>query len=64
MKNLTDKIFKKKTNKVYSFNRLNGQNSTSPPSGDPTNTVVITIITTASGQPLFQNSDNPGDLRI
>jgi len=48
MKNLGVKIFKKKTNTVYSFNHLSGSDPAGTTVGDPTNT-VITILTTAGG---------------
>jgi hypothetical protein len=53
MKNFPSKIFKKKTNKLYSFNLLSeSDNLTETTVGDPTNT-IITTLTTASGQTHF-----------
>jgi hypothetical protein len=47
MKNSPTKNFKKKTNKLYSYNGLSLVNQSDPTGGDPTNT-TITILTTVS----------------
>jgi hypothetical protein len=59
MKNLPVKNFKKKTNTLYSYNRLSGDNLSETTIGetDPTNT-TITILTTASGQTHFSPKQN------
>ncbi|MES2060449.1 MAG: hypothetical protein V4456_00915 [Bacteroidota bacterium] len=67
MKNLIVKNFKKKTNKLYSFNHLSGINSTDTPTdtiiGDPTNT-TITVLTTVSGPTHFNSRQNGDKLRV
>jgi len=57
MKNLLSKNFKKKTNKIYSYNQLamSGSDTTDTIIGDPTNT-TITVLTTVSGQGSFRKS--------
>jgi hypothetical protein len=49
MKNSTAKVFKKKTNRIHSFNHFSGNSFMGTTIGDPTNT-IITTLTTASGQ--------------
>jgi hypothetical protein len=64
MKNLTGKMFRKKTNKLYSFNRISDTKlSDTTISGDPTNTVIITIITTSGGTH-FGNPQHQGNMRM
>ena len=57
MKNSPIKNFKKKTNKLYSYNRLSLVDQSDPTGGDPTNT-TITILTTVS-RPAYHLT--PGD---
>ena len=64
MKNLLMKNFKKKTNRVYSYNQL--MTSSIPTDtiiGDPTNT-TITVLTTVSGQTHLGNHSKEVKLRI
>jgi hypothetical protein len=63
MKNLLMKNFKKKTNKVYSYDQLTGPNPTDTIIGDPTNT-TITVLTTVSGQTHLGNRPKAVKLRM
>jgi len=63
MKNLPVTNFKKKTNTLYSYNRLSGDNLSETTVGDPTNT-TITILTTVSAQTHLSNMQNAVKFRI
>ena len=63
MKNLPVRNFKKKTNTLYSYNHLSGDNQSDTTVGDPTNT-TITILTTVSAQTHLSNMQNAVKFRI
>jgi len=65
MKNLLSKNFKKKTNKIYSYNQLvmSGSDTTDTIIGDPTNT-TITVLTTVSGQVHLGNHSKATKIRV
>ena len=63
MKNLPLRNFKKKTNTLYSYNHLSGDNQSDTTVGDPTNT-TITILTTVSAQTHLSNMQNAVKFRI
>ncbi|NHA03302.1 hypothetical protein G7092_05835 [Mucilaginibacter sp. HC2] len=63
MKNLKEKTFKKKINKLYSFNVLENTGSSETTVGDPTNT-VITVLTTVSRQVQFGHAQDQAPPRF
>jgi len=64
MNNLTSKIFKKKTTRLYSYNALPGLGRLDPTVGetDPTNT-TITVLTTVSGPAMAGGQKNMVEVR-